>query len=114
MLVGCQRLPTLCAFLALTLQIQRACTQTEPTEPHKKRKLVDLRVAMSMKKAGRLDEAESMLRAHLKAHPDHFSYLMELGLVLVQQGKRDQVCYCWWIQDQPWWHGSAAVTLAGH
>jgi len=71
------------------------CAQTQVSEPKPKASTGipverDLEVAMSMKKAGRLLEAESILRSHLKAHKEAFSYLTELGLVLVQQGRREE------------------------
>ena len=34
-----------------------------------------------------------MLRSHLKHHGDDFAYMQELGLVLVQMGRRDEVTF---------------------
>eukprot|EP00656_Telonema_subtile_P006507 TRINITY_DN13009_c0_g1_i1.p1 TRINITY_DN13009_c0_g1~~TRINITY_DN13009_c0_g1_i1.p1 ORF type:complete len:396 (+),score=87.80 TRINITY_DN13009_c0_g1_i1:118-1305(+) len=62
-------------------------SQTLEAEPRMKGRLA---VAAAMRKVGRVDEAESMLRAWLDTHGDNLRFMEELGLTLAQQGKRKE------------------------
>lgn len=75
------------ALLTVLCAVHRAGSQTQEVEPRLTGKLG---VAVSMRHVGRLEEAESMLRAHLHKHGDDLAYMEELGLTLAQQGKRDE------------------------